>query len=143
MASSQTTNYGLNQWAAEDTVLREAFNQDNAKIDMILRNIETAIPKIAFGQYTGTGVYGTDNPNVITFPFVPKLVLISNYQVIGSRKNVVGWFYGYTTGANDNDVNTNNVELTWNGTTLSWYSKDSAMYQLNQLNQTYHYCIIG
>lgn len=36
MASSQTTNYGLNQWAAEDKVLREAFNQDNATIDAAL-----------------------------------------------------------------------------------------------------------
>ena len=33
MASGQTTNYGLNQWAAEDPVLREDFNQDNAKLD--------------------------------------------------------------------------------------------------------------
>lgn len=37
MASSQTTNYNLNQWEAGDAVLREQFNQDNAKIDMALR----------------------------------------------------------------------------------------------------------
>lgn len=36
MASSQTSNYGLNQWTEEDRVLREEFNQDNAKIDAAL-----------------------------------------------------------------------------------------------------------
>ena len=36
MASGQTENYGLNQWAAEDAVLREEFNGDNAKIEAAL-----------------------------------------------------------------------------------------------------------
>ena len=36
MASSCTTNYQLNQWEAADKVLREEFNQDNAKIDAAL-----------------------------------------------------------------------------------------------------------
>lgn len=48
MASNQTTNYNLNQWAAEDRVLREEFNQDNAKID-------TALPRFISGSYIGTG----------------------------------------------------------------------------------------
>lgn len=38
MASGQTENYGLNQWAAEDAVLREEFNRDNAKLDMAIEN---------------------------------------------------------------------------------------------------------
>lgn len=37
MASNQTDNFGLSQWLPEDKVLREEFNQDNAKIDMALR----------------------------------------------------------------------------------------------------------
>lgn len=36
MANSQTEHYGLNQWAAEDPVLREEFNRDNAKVDAVL-----------------------------------------------------------------------------------------------------------
>ena len=35
MASGQTTNYGLNQWTSEDAVLREEFNRDNAKIEVV------------------------------------------------------------------------------------------------------------
>ena len=37
MANAQTEHYGLNQWSPEDPVLREEFNQDNARIDTVLR----------------------------------------------------------------------------------------------------------
>lgn len=37
MANSQTDHYGLNQWAAEDPVLREEFNRDNAKVDAAIQ----------------------------------------------------------------------------------------------------------
>lgn len=33
MASGQTEHFGLNQWVAEDSVLREEFNRDNVKMD--------------------------------------------------------------------------------------------------------------
>jgi len=36
MPSSQTPNYNLNQWSADDRVLRTDFNADNAKIDAAL-----------------------------------------------------------------------------------------------------------
>ena len=55
MASGQTSNYGLNQWAAEDKVLREEFNQDNVKIDTAISNVIAAGPKIITGSYAGTG----------------------------------------------------------------------------------------
>ena len=51
MASGQTSNYGLNQWAAEDPVLRTDFNQDNAKLDAALE----ATPNFAVGSYAGNG----------------------------------------------------------------------------------------
>ena len=40
MASGQTQYYGLNQWEAADQVLRTEFNADNAKIEMVLKNLE-------------------------------------------------------------------------------------------------------
>ena len=48
MASSYTEHFQLNQWAAEDPVLREDFNADNAKLDKV-------IPRIVTGTYTGDG----------------------------------------------------------------------------------------
>ena len=39
MASGQTANYQLNQWEAEDKVLRTEFNADNAKLDAALAEL--------------------------------------------------------------------------------------------------------
>ena len=39
MASNQTSNYGLNQWEAEDRVIREEFNADNTKVDAALAGL--------------------------------------------------------------------------------------------------------
>ena len=36
MHMNQTSNYQLNQWDAEDRILREDFNRDNEKIDAAL-----------------------------------------------------------------------------------------------------------
>ena len=41
MASSYTEHFQLNQWAAEDPVLREDFNADNAKLDKVIPRIVT------------------------------------------------------------------------------------------------------
>ncbi len=49
MASGQTENCGLNQWAAEDAVLREEFNRDNEKVDAEL----VQKVNLLFGTYTG------------------------------------------------------------------------------------------
>ena len=51
MASGQTTNYKLNQWAAEDKVIRTEFNKDNAKIEAALGTM----PRFITGSYVGTG----------------------------------------------------------------------------------------
>ena len=37
MASNHTEHFSLNQWQADDQVLRTDFNEDNAKIDSALR----------------------------------------------------------------------------------------------------------
>lgn len=42
MATNYTTNYQLNQWESTDAVQRVEFNQDNAKVDAALEELETA-----------------------------------------------------------------------------------------------------
>ena len=56
MASGQTTNYQLNQWDAEDKVLRTEFNEDNQKIDAALGALAKAVPRIVTGTYEGKAV---------------------------------------------------------------------------------------
>ena len=43
MASGQTANYQLNQWEAEDKVLRTEFNADNAKLDAALAELAAEV----------------------------------------------------------------------------------------------------
>ena len=43
MASNHTENYGLCQWEATDQVLREEFNQDNAKVDTALEALDNLV----------------------------------------------------------------------------------------------------
>ena len=72
MASGQTENFGLSQWAAEDQVIRTEFNEDNAKIDAVLAEISSALSKIVTGTYTGNG---TDS-RTISLGFAPKAVYV-------------------------------------------------------------------
>lgn len=70
MASGQTSNYGLNQWAAEDKVIRTEFNEDNAKIDAALAEI----PTIVTGSYVGDG----SASRFINLGFTPRAVYVCN-----------------------------------------------------------------
>lgn len=107
--------------------------------------------RIATGTYTGTGTYGSSNPNSLTFGFEPKLVIVSatsltiGYGSTITRSNWKLWigqpnaYVGYANG---------NVEDTYivKGNKFSWYNSSyhgSADMQLNDSGQTYYYIAIG
>ena len=73
MASSYTEYFQLNQWAAEDKVLRAEFNEDNRKIDQALRALAGAVPRIVTGTYTGDGT----ESRLIDLGFAPKAIYVS------------------------------------------------------------------
>lgn len=52
MASGQTSNYRLNQWAAEDRVSRTDFNEDNLKIEQAILSACTSSACVT-GNYMG------------------------------------------------------------------------------------------
>lgn len=83
MASGQTANFGLNQWAAEDKVIRTEFNEDNAKIDAVLAEI----PTIVTGSYVGDG----SASRFINLGFTPKAVYICHES--GTVFSSAGWSY--------------------------------------------------
>ena len=65
MASGQTENYGLNQWAAEDAVLREEFNRDNAKLDV---EMESMADNVKFIKLTERIVPADTKQFAVTIP---------------------------------------------------------------------------
>lgn len=110
--------------------------------------------RIATGTYTGTDTYGADNPNVLNFEFVPKMVIVYSDDVGWLMPQSGYWSYGFlwTTGMpyaltrNGNGASGYGVQFTQEGNSLSWYIKGSsstAAYQLNASDKTYSYFAIG
>lgn len=138
----KTENYQLNQWDKTDRIQMEDFNADNAKIDAALANI----PKIAVGTYTGTGTYGSDGENTLTFDFEPTLVVISRNIAETSAAGTL-LIRGQTKNAGTGYVYQSNSALSltvsWSGNTVSWYSASTAARQLNSEDATYFYFALG
>lgn len=138
----QTTKYQLNQWAGEDRILREDFNADNAKTEQALAAQADTLAehtaalagcgncKIVYQTYTGTGVYGSDNPNTLKFDAEPLLVLVMNNE---------GGLMFFHRGSRESRVpgSTYYCTATWGGTTLSWYSGVQSP-QFNNKDTVYH-----
>lgn len=102
-----------------------------------------AIARVATGTYTGTGTYGTDNANDITFTFTPKLVIIVGDNCENDPGELIlvrDSEYGYAKEMSVEYARTNYV--TWGDDFVSWYST-YANYQMNSSMTTYHYIAIG
>ena len=146
MASNQTANYGLNQWAAGDRVLREEFNQDNAKRETALNAAGNC--RIIAGSYVGTGTYGESNPCHLEFLFRPQIIFmdIGTADDYNSVPQYYLFFYGaqeaFAFGESERNI------LTWSDTGVSWYFpnvlvSNAAMHQFNASGKTYRYLAIG
>lgn len=181
MATNQTEHYSLNQWVLSDDVRMEDFNTDNQKVDAALAAldkridaavaqatqkvneaaaaaaqnlaaVQATIPRVQTGTYVGTGTYGADDPNTLTFDFTPKLVIISeatriqNGSVISQYITRLIAVHGTSVCPTDGEYLASKpiatAYLTWGKQSLSWYS-DSATAQGNYEDITYHYIAIG
>lgn len=95
-----------------------------------------------WGSYVGTGTYGQANPNTLTFPFQPKLVLIQGNGPAAGFIAAYGvpevQLFTGVSGA----YGTNSIR--WSGNNMSWFqSTANSYYQLNSENRTYYYTAIG
>lgn len=89
-------------------------------------------------SYVGTGTYGSDHPNSLTFNFVPKMVKITcdgdaNFfsAIYGMRQVVTEFSTGYY------------VTVKWSKNTLSWYSDNDPGQQMNDSGDKYYAIAIG
>ena len=145
-----TSNYGLKRWDGEDRILHTEFNDNWEKIDTALKSsadeaaaLQTALAscgncKIVYGTYTGTGKYGRENPNKLTFSGKPVLVIVqaqSNTTDFDFHLRLVRGC-GWAVGDRGNYSYTNSVA--WGENYVSWYN-DKAETQFNLQNSVYSY----
>ena len=154
-----TTNYKLPQWVKADQIKMDDFNGAFANIDAALKaNADAAAGaasaaavtalaldvgaggkncRVAFGSYTGTGKYGSANPNTLTFPIKPVLVVITSPDSVARHVRPVASSASGGGGA---------VKLTWGERSLSWYTVDTTNPEIRQDNNagvTYQYMAFG
>ena len=104
------------------------------------------VPKIATGSYIGTGTYGANNPCSLTFPFVPKLVVLSNASTYSTDTSGL---LVMVAGSNmalsldeSNQSTTSRISLTWGTDSVSWHTTSAAR-QMNTSSRNYHYVAFG
>lgn len=154
MPTTSPSGYLRVEYADENykVIYWRAYNSHNEYVNVLdngewLGWVETLhsnhpdIIKTEIKTYKGTGTYGKDNPNLVTFSFVPSAVCISAKKLSGLYAPLV-WFYGEPygmfmyRGPYDNEADMHCADLTWNGKELSWYNHGSA-YQFNEAGETY------
>lgn len=111
-------------------------------------------PKIETGSYVGTGTRGPNNPNTLTFSFVPKILFIFKNNIHSGfiremeyAQMVIMTHVSVVTSSYNSGVNFGKeTYLTWddNNKKVSWYSTASnAECQGNISGVTYTYIAIG
>jgi hypothetical protein len=107
--------------------------------------------RIATGSYTGTGTSGESGKNTLTFAFQPKIVFITcgGGKVCNVRLSPLIFGSPYAYGDYQNGTSQQQMfelNLEWDGNSVSWYSSDSALgakYQHNETIAEYYYVAIG
>ena len=98
-------------------------------------------PHIVIGQYAGTGTYGEDNPNTLSFDFAPSVVILLTQEQNSDKTNTADFigpiFYPSKPYA-DGDMVVN-----FSGNELSWYNTRGANYQKNSTGFIYYYLALA
>lgn len=135
-------------FVASDSFTMENFNQ---KLGGVVNQINASSLQIAMGSYKGSGVYGVDNPNTLTFEFEPKLLIIMR-QDLGNVYSSSTPPYGTVVLRNVEAIRIIDsssasvfatLYFTWSGNNVSYQSDKSPNAQLNGSNYTYSYLAIG
>lgn len=141
--------YSLSTWETYDKYIIEDYLTDIS--GEMLKLAANQIPiQIETGSYTGTGTYGSSNPNSLTFGFEPKLVII--YAIKNQAGDISQCMATFSPNVKMGNNRTYQYiyvanlygfkSVFWSGKTLKWYTT-SADYQLNAISNEYYYIAIG
>lgn len=67
-----TEHYQLSQFESDDRIMKEDFNDNNAKIDAAIAAAADSGLKVMLGTWTGDG----NNSRTITLPVTPQLLIL-------------------------------------------------------------------
>ena len=148
------TSENIGEWEFIQDTNRNAYpdsgNKDGFDYQYIGVPLDNAVTasEIETGSYVGTGTYGQENPNTLTFEFVPKFVIFWQGSIGSSVVNVNStnpfyWIYNGDKMFPTSSTNNYNCFVTLNGNTLTWYSPRNEYAQYNDETKEYHYVAIG
>lgn len=108
------------------------FNNGGNVVDILGNSVGV---KVETGSYVGTGTYGQNNKNNLTFNFTPKIICIqAAISAFIESGNGLIW---------QGQAGSGVLFFSSNFNTFSWYSPSSANIQLNVSGTTYNYIAIG
>lgn len=109
-------------------------------------------PKIATGSYTGTGKYGSSNPNSIALGFQAKAFLVVGGTITMVCPNLTTSYQKFTAyGWNSSTSVSGGFNIRVNGNNVQFYSDSGTtpagtwypVFQMNKSSVTYSYIAIG
>lgn len=120
-------------------------------IDMLKQVLDLgSYTKVQFGRYTGTGTYGSSNPNSITFDFPPDAfkIFYSGGSLDYNVSNMIPVGILPTSWPVNQNVYLNAyqayMKISNDGKTVSWYTyMNGAEYQLNMSGHEYYWIAIS
>ena len=138
--------YGLDATAVPDEVLEAARS-----LISTAQSTADSKCKIVSGSYTGTGTYGVDNKNSLTFDGKPKLLIVSSTvsSAYGGSRTYPQLIFVYGESGSIASLITNGSDIfasatvSRSGNTVSGYSADAAAQQLNVSGTKYNYIAIS
>lgn len=127
-------------------------NCSNVLTDMLGNDFPLPYAKIEIGSYFGTGVYGSNNSNSLTFPRKPVMVIINCYDGSNSsvlqnntsiffinamRTGIYTGSYGYYGGTALSTSDANWSAYNDETNNMNWFSNSSAAVQMNHSGVKY------
>ena len=115
-------------------------DSDLPNTDGYFYKLEAVVDSPVLGQvyssfYTGTGTYGKDNPNIITFTGKPQLIFIQYDDYNSQFLNPAG---AWAMVGN----NKTNLAVTWGDNQVFWYSLNGSQMQGNDYGNIYRFVVI-
>lgn len=144
-----TLDWDGNAWFAGDVTI--GANNDKLISEKLAKQLINSASYSASGavcgSYVGTGTYGANNSKLLIFDFVPAVVFVfkdaSNYTIMVNGSTSAKVISLFTQGASYSLLGYNDtgsdIEVTWDGNEVLYFSEFSALAQFNSEGITYNY----